>query len=84
VLASLRVIGGIGTLEGPIIGTILFFLLRETLADLGTTYLIVLGAVAIVVMLVAPQGPWGLIRGRTSPRLFPLGYRVEPKPKKGG
>ena len=29
------VIGGIGTIEGPIIGTIVFFLLRETLADLG-------------------------------------------------
>ncbi|MEL6518968.1 MAG: branched-chain amino acid ABC transporter permease, partial [Pseudomonadota bacterium] len=36
------VIGGIGTIEGPIIGTLVFFALRETLADLGTTYLIVL------------------------------------------
>ena len=71
------VIGGIGSLEGPIIGTILFFLLRETLADLGAVYLIVLGAVAILVMLVAPRGVWGLIRDRTGLELFPLGYRVE-------
>ena len=48
----IAVIGGIGTIEGPIIGTILFFLLRETLADLGTIYLMVLGAVAIGVTLV--------------------------------
>ena len=29
----ITVIGGIGRVEGPIIGTILFFLLRQTLAD---------------------------------------------------
>ena len=70
------VIGGIGTLEGPIIGTILFFLLRETLADLGTAYLIVLGLLAIAIMLKAPKGVWGLIRSRFDLELFPLSYRV--------
>ena len=70
------VIGGIGSLEGPIIGTLVFFALRETLADLGTTYLIALGVVAIVVMLKAPRGLWGLIRGRWGIELFPLSYRV--------
>lgn len=71
------VIGGIGTLEGPIIGTILFFLLRETLADLGTVYLIVLGLVAIGIMLKAPKGVWGLVRSRFDLELFPLSYRVQ-------
>ncbi|WP_299599343.1 branched-chain amino acid ABC transporter permease [uncultured Tateyamaria sp.] len=71
------VIGGIGTLEGPIIGTLLFFLLRETLADFGTIYLMVLGAVAIVVMLKAPKGVWGLIRDRYDLELFPLSYRIK-------
>jgi branched-chain amino acid transport system permease protein len=75
------VIGGIGTLEGPIIGTILFFMLRETLADLGTIYLIVLGAVAIGIMLFAPKGVWGYVRDLTGWRLFPLGYRVDRKEK---
>ncbi|MDP2494797.1 branched-chain amino acid ABC transporter permease [Shimia thalassica] len=70
------VIGGIGTIEGPIIGTLVFFALRETLADLGTIYLIVLGVVAIVMMLKAPKGVWGLIRSRFDLQLFPLGYRV--------
>jgi len=73
------VIGGIGSLEGPIIGTLVFFALRETLADLGTWYLIALGLVAIVVMLKAPQGIWGLIRDRFGWQLFPLAYRVEHK-----
>lgn len=75
------VIGGIGTIEGPIIGTLIFFALRETLADLGTVYLIVLGLVAIVVMLKAPKGVWGLIRAKLDLQIFPLGYRVTPTSK---
>ncbi len=71
------VIGGIGTLEGPIIGTLIFFALRETLADLGSIYLIVLGVVAIIIMLKAPKGVWGLIRARFDLELFPLSYRVK-------
>ena len=71
------VIGGIGTLEGPIIGTLIFFLLRETLADLGTIYLMVLGVVAIVIMLKAPNGIWGLFRKRFDLELFPISYRVK-------
>lgn len=71
------VIGGIGTLEGPIIGVVVFFLLRETLADLGTTYLLILGLVAIVVMLKAPRGIWGFVKDRTGIELFPLSRRVE-------
>lgn len=70
------VIGGIGTLEGPILGTLIFFALRETMADLGTVYLIALGAVAIAVMLAAPSGLWGLIRAKTGAELFPLSFRV--------
>lgn len=70
------VIGGIGTLEGPILGTLVFFALRETMAEMGTIYLIALGLVAIGVMLWAPAGLWGLIRARTGAELFPLSRRV--------
>ena len=59
----ITVIGGIGRIEGPIIGTVIFFLLRQTLADLGAIYLLILGVVAIAVMLKAPKGLWGLIAG---------------------
>ncbi len=55
----MTVIGGIGRVEGPIVGAIIFFMLRELLADLGAVYLIMLGVVAIVVMLWAPKGLWG-------------------------
>jgi branched-chain amino acid transport system permease protein len=74
------VIGGIGTIEGPIIGTLVYFLLREFMADLGTIYLLFLGALAIVIMLVAPKGIWGYIAARWNLSLFPTGYVVKGKP----
>jgi branched-chain amino acid transport system permease protein len=70
------VIGGIGTIEGPIIGTIIYFLLREFLADFGTLYLLFLGTLAIVVMLGAPKGLWGYAAERFGWSLFPVGYRI--------
>jgi branched-subunit amino acid ABC-type transport system permease component len=72
-------IGGIGRVEGPIIGTIVFFLLREFLADLGTTYLIVLGIMAIAVMIFAPQGLWGFVANRFGWQAFPLARRLTMK-----
>jgi branched-chain amino acid transport system permease protein len=72
----ITVIGGIGRIEGPIIGTLIFFLLRQMLADLGTIYLLMLGAVAIAVMLWAPKGLWGLVVERFGWQLFPLERRV--------
>ena len=34
------VIGGIGSLEGPILGAMVFFVLRQYLADFGAWYLV--------------------------------------------
>lgn len=68
----ITVIGGIGRVEGPIIGTIIFFLLRQALADLGSLYLMMMGAVAIVVMLWAPKGLWGLVAERFGWQALPL------------
>ena len=75
----ITVIGGIGRIEGPIIGTVIFFLLRQTLADLGAIYLLILGVVAIVVMLWAPKGLWGLIADRFGWQVFPLQRRLVTK-----
>ena len=77
----ITVIGGIGRLEGPIIGTIVFFLMRQTLADLGSLYLLSMGAVAIVVMLWAPKGLWGLIAERFGWQALPLQRHLVLAPK---
>jgi branched-chain amino acid transport system permease protein len=72
----ITVIGGIGRIEGPLIGTVVYFLLRELLADLGPIYLMILGAVAIVIMLRAPRGIWGFIVERYGIELFPVQRRL--------
>jgi branched-chain amino acid transport system permease protein len=66
------VIGGIGTIEGPILGVLVFFVLQSLLADFGSWYLMTLGVLAIVIMLVAPRGLWGLLSERTGIHLFPI------------
>src|SRR5690606_10776910 len=71
------VIGGVGRIEGPIVGTIVFFVLRGLLSGLGSVYLIILGAIAVGVMLVAPRGLWGLVVSRFDLELFPVQRRLE-------
>jgi branched-chain amino acid transport system permease protein len=70
----ITIVGGIGTLEGPIIGTIIYFALRElltnTIADFwpdaptGTLYLCAVGLVAMLAMLYVPSGLWPALRDR--------------------
>jgi branched-chain amino acid transport system permease protein len=70
------VIGGIGTLEGPLVGAVIFFVLRELLADYGSWYMILLGTLAVSVMLAFPQGLWGLIAERWDVHFFPVQRRL--------
>lgn len=70
------VVGGIGRIEGPVIGTVIFFVMRQTLADLGSLYLLIMGAVAIIVMLWAPKGLWGLVADRFGWQALPLQRRL--------
>jgi branched-chain amino acid transport system permease protein len=73
------VIGGLGTIEGPILGAVIFFVLQQQLSGYGTWYLIALGALAIAVVLFAPKGLWGVLtRGKVE--MFPLGHRVGAPP----
>lgn len=66
------VLGGLGTLEGPILGVLVYIVLREAFAELGAWYFIGLGVLAMAVMVVAPGGVWGWIRGKRHRSLFPL------------
>jgi branched-chain amino acid transport system permease protein len=70
------VIGGIGTMEGPIIGVAIFYLLQYYLAALGSWYLILLGGLAILLMLFAPSGVWGVISHSLDISLFPVRQRL--------
>jgi branched-chain amino acid transport system permease protein len=73
-MAFAVIIGGIGTIEGPILGTIVYMVLQQTLQSYNAWYLIVLGLVAIVIALYARRGLWGLVDDHLHVRLFPVGY----------
>jgi branched-chain amino acid transport system permease protein len=79
------VIGGVGTIEGPILGTVLFVVVQETLAQYGAWYLILLGLIAVAVALRARHGLWGVVAERTGISLFPVRRRLKlPAPAPGG
>ena len=82
-MAFATIIGGLGTIEGPIIGTAVFMVLQQTLQSYNAWYLIILGLVAVVVALFARRGLWGLVDEHLNIRLFPVGYwlRMPGKPQ---
>jgi branched-chain amino acid transport system permease protein len=69
------VIGGVGSFEGPIIGTLVFFFIREYLQSWGVWHFIVLGIVSIGVILIEPRGLWGLLRRVIPDDLIPVSHR---------
>lgn len=70
------VIGGIGRIEGPLVGALVFFLLNKFFSDYGTWYLLGLGALAIVVTIFFKQGLWGWAQQRWGWSLFPTQRRL--------
>jgi len=59
------IIGGSGTMEGPIIGAVLYVLLTQYLYNFPGWSMIILGAVAVVVILIAPRGVMGTLHEKT-------------------
>ncbi|MGH3151091.1 MAG: ABC transporter permease subunit, partial [Streptosporangiaceae bacterium] len=73
-MAFAVIIGGLGTIEGPILGTIVYMVLQQALQSYNAWYLIILGLVAMVVAIFARRGLWGLVDEHLHIRLFPVGY----------
>lgn len=55
------IVGGAGTLLGPVLGTALLIAMREKLSVYWEHYLLVVGAIVIVIVALAPQGIMGLL-----------------------
>ena len=70
------VIGGIGRIEGPLVGALIFWALNKFLSDYGTWYLLGLGLLAIVTTLFFKQGLWGFAQQRWGWSLFPTQRRL--------
>jgi branched-chain amino acid transport system permease protein len=54
------IVGGAGTLLGPLVGTTLFIIVREVVSTHWEHHSLIVGAVAILVVMFAPKGVVGL------------------------
>jgi branched-chain amino acid transport system permease protein len=78
------VVGGLGTIEGPVIGAVVWYLLRDYLTDDGSAlhvsdewYLIVTGMLTMVMALYARRGLWGSLQHRVpNLQVFPVRRRL--------
>ena len=76
------VFGGLGTIEGPIIGAVLYYLVRDTIQDRewisDSSFLIATGVVALVFALFVKGGIWSTLTGRfPTLQVFPIRRRLE-------
>ena len=70
------VIGGMGRIEGPIVGALIFWVLNKFFSDYGSWYLMGLGLLAIIVTMYFKQGLWGYAQQRWGWALFPTQRRL--------
>lgn len=66
------VIGGLGRIEGPLVGALVFWVLNKFFSDYGTWYLLGLGMLAIFVTIFFKQGLWGYAQLKWGWQLFPV------------
>lgn len=70
-------VGGLGRIEGAIIGAVLFFAIETWFGAYGAWYLVGLGAIAVLFALLLPKGLWGWIGPRLPGEAIPTGYIIE-------
>ena len=64
------IIGGSGTIEGPIIGAIVYVILKQYLYNFPGISNVFLGIIAIIIILIAPGGIMGFIKKKWNIDLF--------------
>lgn len=75
-------VGGLGRIEGAIIGAIVFFLIETWFGAYGAWYLVGLGAIAVFFALLLPKGLWGWIGPRLPGEAIPTGYFIKSTPER--
>ncbi len=61
-VVNIVIIGGIGTITGPIVGALFVAFMSEALADYSNLHLIVEGVLLILVIRFMPNGLWGFVQ----------------------
>lgn len=84
----MAIVGGLGTLNGPVLGAVLFTYLPEKLQFFADYQFMVYGLILLGSFLVLPRGLAGLFLPRTAfikdLRPLPMGERDTPTPVTGG
>jgi len=62
-------LGGAGTVLGPLVGTLFMFYLIDLSSGFTSAYMLIAGAVLVLLTLFAPRGLMGLVRARLAPWL---------------
>lgn len=65
-------VGGIGSIEGVLIGALIYFLADRWFGEYGASYFVVLGAMTVLVALYARTGIWGMISKHWDAPWFPI------------
>ena len=60
------ILGGMGTLYGPVLGAVVFLLLEDILSAWTVHWQVVLGPLLVLIVLYARHGLYGLLPGATS------------------
>ncbi|MDH6266019.1 branched-chain amino acid transport system permease protein [Rhizobium sp. SG_E_25_P2] len=70
-------VGGIGRLEGPIVGALLYFFATRLFGHFGAGYMIFLGLLTLIIALFSPSGVWGLFSRLRDWPWFPVGHKIQ-------
>ncbi len=57
-------VGGMGTLFGPVFGAIAYLLFEEVISTITEHWMIIFGPILVILVLFARQGIWGMLPGR--------------------
>lgn len=70
------VIGGFAIIEGALLGSVIYFVLLQTLSQYGATYTLLLGVIAVIMATKAPKGIRGFVAKRWNLHLLPVRRRL--------
>jgi ABC-type branched-chain amino acid transport system, permease component len=62
------IVGGAGTLIGPILGGVFFVFLESQLSEVTNLWPLIFGSTFIAFVMLAPEGIWGLVTKRYRPK----------------
>ena len=71
-LLFIVIIGGIGTVEGPIVGAVIFIILQQFLSEYVGYNLIIFGVITILVIFFMPTGIAGAFQRKFGIEIFPV------------